>query len=104
MRLNPRWVLTSALLLMAALGTSFPGQAATKATENATEMMNSYDAEQRAAATARAKDPAWKPSCKQINLIQVADAGNPAALKNFCLNKEGEILACFAEGNKGKAS
>jgi hypothetical protein len=73
-----------------------------KEADEATAMMGNLDAQERAAAAARAKDAAWKPSCKEINLIQVADPRNPAALKNFCLNKDGNILACFA-GN-GKSS
>lgn len=77
-------------------------QAASSESQEATEMMSGYDAEQRAAAAARAKDAAWKASCKQVGLIQVGDSRNPSALKNFCLNKEGNILACFA--GTGKSS
>jgi hypothetical protein len=70
--------------------------ASSQESNEATAMMSSYEAEARAAAAARSKDAAWKPSCQEVNLIQVADGGNPAALKNFCLNKDGNILACFA--------
>jgi hypothetical protein len=63
-------------------------------------MMGDYEAQERAAAAVRAKDTAWKPSCKEINLIQITDRGTPAALKNFCLGKDGNILACFAGAAK----
>src|SRR5215475_4095556 len=59
-------------------------------------MMSGYEAEQQAAAKAREKDAAWKPTCKQVGVIQIGDASKPGALKNFCLNKDGNILACFA--------
>jgi hypothetical protein len=64
--------------------------------------VSNHEAEQRAAAAARAKDPAWKPSASEVGLIQIGDGGKPGALRNFCLNAEGNILACFApvETNK----
>ncbi len=62
----------------------------------ATAMMGNYEAQQKAAAAARAKDPVWKPTCGEVGLIQVGDSKKPGALKNFCLNAEGNILACFA--------
>ena len=60
-------------------------------------MMSGYDAEQRAAAAAREKDAEWKPSCNEVGLIQIGDSKRPGLLKNFCLNSEGNILACFAK-------
>src|SRR5687767_7310417 len=48
-----------------------------------------------AAAAARAKDKAWKPSSKEVGLIQIGDEKNPGSLLNYCLNKEGNILAGF---------
>ena len=77
------------------------GMAASQEDE-ATTMMKSYEDQQRAEASARGKDSAWKASCKEVNLIQVSDSRNPQGLKNFCLNKDGEILACYA-GN-GRAA
>ena len=64
-------------------------------------MMSGYDAEQRAAAVARGKDAAWKPSCSEVALIQVGDGKKPGAVKNFCLNAEGNLLACFAPKESG---
>jgi len=84
--------------LAAILTANFNGvlhsRAATQEDE-ATKMMQSYEQEQRAAAAARGKDAAWKPSCKEVTLIQI---GSPGALKNFCLNQDGNILACYAGG------
>jgi hypothetical protein len=57
---------------------------------------DSFQAQERAATTARAKDPAWKPSCSELSLIQIGSPQRPGALRNFCLNAEGNILACFA--------
>jgi len=59
-------------------------------------MMNGAEAEARAAAAARKKDPAWKPTCGEVGLIQIGDSKKPGALRNFCLNAEGNILACYA--------
>lgn len=49
-------------------------------------------------AAARAKDPAWKPACREVGLIQIGDNKKPGALKNFCLNSDGNILACIGSG------
>jgi hypothetical protein len=48
------------------------------------------------AAATRAKDPAWRPATQEIGSLQLGDGRNPGALANFCLNAEGQILACFA--------
>jgi len=60
-------------------------------------MAEDYEAQVKAAATARAKDPAWKPSCKEVGLIQIGESKKPGTLKNFCLNGEGNLLACFGK-------
>src|SRR5258705_3187083 len=96
MKWNRRWVLVLSAVATTCLNWTCMGQAANEATT----MMNSYEAEQRAATAARSKDTAWKPSCKEIQLIQIAERGNPSALKNFCLNKDGNILACYAGAGK----
>lgn len=44
----------------------------------------------------RASDPAWKPSEKQIAVIQVA-TGEGGSLNNFCLDDEGRVLACVGK-------
>lgn len=56
-----------------------------------------YEAEQKAAAKARSKDSAWTPKTREIALIQIGDKGSPGKLKNYCLNEEGNILACFED-------
>lgn len=56
-----------------------------------------YEIERREAAKARAKDSAWKPKTKEVALIQIGDKDNPGNLKNYCLNKDGNILACFGQ-------
>ena len=82
--------------------TSDVSRAATsKEVSEATAMMSGFDAEQRAAAAARERDPAWKPSCSEVGLIQIGDSRKAGALKNFCLNAEGEVLACFAAKETG---
>ncbi|MGC3960509.1 MAG: hypothetical protein QM813_22040 [Verrucomicrobiota bacterium] len=70
----------------------------------ATVMMGSYEQQQKAAAASRAKDPAWKPACDEVGKIQVGDSKRPGALRNFCLNAEGNILACFAGNDKKSPS
>jgi hypothetical protein len=55
-----------------------------------------YTAQLREAAKARAKDPAWKPSCTEVDLIRVGDGKRAGALRNFTLDPEGHILACVA--------
>ena len=103
MKSNARWVVIFAALSVACLNSAPSSQAATsKEADEATAMMSGYDAEQRAAAAAREKDAAWKPSCTEVSVIQIGNSSNPGALKNFCLNQEGNILACFA--GLGKSS
>src|SRR5205823_10516410 len=63
---NTRWMAAFAVSLIA--GACLPGavncRAATKEAAEATEMMSGFNAEERAAAVARAKDAAWKPACR----------------------------------------
>ena len=97
MKSNARWVVVMAAISGACLNGAVNTKAASsKEVSEATAMMSGYDAEQRAAAAARQKDAAWKPSCSEVGLIQIGDSKKPGALKNFCLNAEGNILACFA--------
>jgi hypothetical protein len=69
-------------------------------------MVNGWGAtaQDRAAAAARERDPAWKPACDEVSLIQIGDSASPGALKNFCLNGEGNILACLAPREGGEPS
>jgi hypothetical protein len=57
---------------------------------------DAYQAQLREAAARRAKDPAWKPACQEVATIQIGDPRRPGALRNYGLNRAGEILACFA--------
>src|SRR5215471_5119224 len=100
MKSNARWIVALAASLTANFSGVSNSLAATQEDE-ATKMMQSYEEEQRAAAAARGKDSAWKPSCKEVNLIQI---GSPGALKNFCLNQDGNILACYAGNGKSSDS
>lgn len=107
MKSNTQWKVALAVSLISGAGLTGPliSHAATSDdAAEATTMMSGYDAQQRAADAARAKDASWKPSCKEVGLIQVGDSRNPGALKNFCLNSEGNILACFAPNELNKAA
>jgi hypothetical protein len=42
--------------------------------------------------------------CKEVALIQIGDSKAPGALRNFCLNAEGQILACYAPADTGKSA
>src|SRR5437867_2831136 len=102
MKSNARWVVVMAAISGACLNGGLNGKAATsKEVSEATAMMSGYEAEQRAAAAARQKDAAWKPSCGEVGVIQIGDSKKPGALKNFCLNAEGNILACFVPDGTG---
>jgi len=90
------WILPLAAIPVVCLVGTLTNRAATQESEEATAMMGNYEAEQQAAAAARQKDAAWKPSCKEVNVIQVTEGGNPEALKNFCLTKDGNLMVCFA--------
>ena len=100
MRSNPRWIVVLGVIAGTCLNGAGTKAASQSQPDEATAMMSGYDAEQRAAAAARSKDTAWKPTCKEIALLQISDSRNPSALKNFCLDKEGNILACFAGAAK----
>lgn len=108
MKSNLRWMVALSLMVGAYLNGATNSLAATTAEETAeaTVMMGSYEAQQKAAAAAREKDAAWKPACDEIGSIQVGDAKKPGSLRNFCLNTDGNILACFAAGetSSGKAN
>jgi hypothetical protein len=55
-----------------------------------------YQAQMRAAAQAREKNPDWKPACPEIGVIQVGQGKGRGTLKSFCVNVDGNILACCA--------
>lgn len=104
--MNPnvkQWV-ALAVVAGACLGGVRPVLAADSEAEEATAMMSSYEKQQQEAAASRAKDPAWKPACDEIALIKVGDGKRSGALRNFCLNAEGNILACYAPGDASKSA
>lgn len=95
MKSNGRWMAMAAIIAATGLST-INGMAASK--EEDPEPQGSYQEQQKAAAAARAKDPVWKPKCVESDLIQIGNGKEPGALKNFCLNAEGNILACYGAG------
>ncbi len=105
MKSNARWMIVFAVVTIsgACWNGAVSSQAASSSQEaaEAAAMMSGYDAQQRAAAAAREKDAAWKPSCNEVGLIQIGDSRRPGALKNFCLNADGNLLACFAPNDGG---
>ena len=46
-------------------------------------------------AMAASKFPAWKAACGEVAVIQVGDSKHPGALRNYCLDGAGNILACL---------
>jgi hypothetical protein len=70
----------------------------------ATVMMSGYEKQKKAEAESRAKDPQWKAACDEVGKIQVGDSKKPGALRNFCLNAEGNVLACYAANDKKNTS
>jgi hypothetical protein len=90
MKKHARWIVALAVIAGAYWSGTFNALAA--------------DRETAGAAEARAKDPAWQPSTHEVDAIQIGDGGSPGALKNFCLNAEGNILACFVPNGTGKSS
>jgi len=102
MKSNRRWIVALAVMAGTYLNGAVNSVAATAAEAEAT--MSSYEAQQKAAAEAREKDPAWKPACAEVGSIQVGDAKNRGTLRNFCLNTDGNILACFAAHETAKST
>jgi len=99
MKSNARRMVALAVISGACLNGDVDSKAASsKEVAEAKAMMSSAEAEQRAAAAGRQKDPAWKPACGEVGLIQIGDSKKPGILRNFCLNAEGNILACFGAG------
>jgi hypothetical protein len=83
-----------AVILAVYLSGAASSRAGDQQVEEASSMMNNFEAEQRAADVAREKDTAWKPSCSEVGLIQIGNSKQPGSLKNFCLNADGNLLAC----------
>src|SRR5687767_702266 len=98
MKPNGPLLLLLATIAGACLNTLNSRAASKEADEEDTVPAGNYQEQQKAAAAARAKNPAWKPKCTETGLIQIGDSKQPGTLKNFCLNVDGNILACFGPG------
>jgi hypothetical protein len=70
------------------------------ASDDESPVAGDYAKQLRDAAAARAKDPTWKASHKEVGTIQVGDTKKPGALRNFCVNTDGNLLVCFAPTDK----
>jgi hypothetical protein len=68
-----------------------------------TGALHGADLIERAQELARGKDKAWKPATVQVAIIQVGDENKAGALKNFGLDAEGNILACYVPKGGGAA-
>lgn len=95
MGMKTRWTVTL-LTLVAAGWFGFKYLRSAEEAEAAEGAAADFANDQRKAAEARAKDPAWKPACEEVASIQVGDAKKPGTLRNFCLSPDGNILACVA--------
>ena len=105
MKAMTRWVIALAVVSGACWnGVGFSQTAGNDDVAEATVMMSSYEQQKKAEAAARTKDPAWKPACDEVGKIQVGDSKQPGTLKNFCVNAQGNLLACFAANDKKNAS
>ena len=61
------------------------------------------DPVQRAESAARGKDKGWNPATVEVAVIQVGEGNARGALKNFCLDAQGNVLACYAPDGAGLA-
>jgi hypothetical protein len=81
MKTTPRWTVALAVALTACLSGA----------------VDAADPVEAAAEAARAKDARWKPATVEVALIKMSEGGGTSgALKNFCLDAQGNILACYA--------
>ena len=97
---NAKWVVVLTAIVAGWLSNAPASKAASnEEVSQAAAMMSPYETEERAAANARRNDAAWKPSCTEVGLIQIGDSKRPGALKNFCLDTQGNLLACFTAGS-----
>jgi len=80
MKRMPRWTVALAVAFSACMSGAVYGA----------------DPVEAAAAAARARDKRWKPATDEVAVIQVGNGRQIGALKNFCLDKQGNILACYA--------
>ena len=62
---------------------------------------STFQAQQRAETKQRQKDPAWKPAQEEIAVIQVGKAKETGSLTNFCVVKDGNLLACWGVDDAG---
>lgn len=93
MKMNQGRMLAIALIAAVSVGAFMANLAESPNAD--TPNADSMDLEERQAAAERAKDPKWKASTTQVGTIQVGEGPKSPPLKNFCLNHEGNILACI---------
>lgn len=103
MKRTARWTMTLATTAGVCWGAIVGSQPALGATAKLAPALSSYEQEKRDAAAARGKDPAWKASAGEVAVIQVGDGKRPGALRNFCLDGAGNVLACLATPENAKA-
>lgn len=58
---------------------------------------SSYEAELKQSAAQRGKDPTWKASTTEVALIQTGDGKRGGQLQSFCVNTDGNLLACVGK-------
>lgn len=96
MSMNARWIVMLAAVTAAGWCGGVNLRAADDEAAAQESALRDYQAREREATEARAKDPAWKPACDEVALIQVGAAKKAGALRNFCLSPDGNVLACVA--------
>jgi len=58
------------------------------------EWQKKYEAEQRALIDRLRADPQWKPTHEETAVIHAAEGAARGALHNFCLDRQGNVMAC----------
>jgi len=61
-----------------------------------------YEQQQQAEAEARKADPQWQPATEEVAVIQVGGKEEAGELQNFCLDTNGDLLACWGNEEPGK--
>ena len=92
-RWGATWTLAATLWVVAAVCQVAPAAVATDDTDTAA------DSSPQAAAKDRDKDPAWRPSHREIGSIRVGEGKKTGSLSNFCVAKDGNVLACWSGEN-----
>src|SRR5687767_12205682 len=86
MKPMPRWTVALAVAFTACLSGA----------------LNAADPVQRREEAARARDKGWTPATVEVAVIRVGTGRPAGGLKNFCLDAQGNILACYAPSQAGR--